>query len=176
MKTEFGAPWGRSLIWISVLATALLLGVGLIVPWFTRELAPPWVEPMLWLPLVIAPCALPFVVRGYVVAGGEIRVRRLWWETRLSGTPVSARVDAEAMKGSVRTFGNGGLYSFTGRYWSRKQGSYRAFVTDPKRCVVVEYAGAMVVVSPDDPEGFVAAVGSGEAAANGEADAKKTTP
>jgi hypothetical protein len=63
--------------------------------------------------------------------------------------------------GSVRTCGNGGLYSFTGWYWNQELGRYRAFVTDHAKIVVLRYPESTVVVSPGDPEGFVKAVTEG---------------
>jgi hypothetical protein len=62
----------------------------------------------------------------------------------------------KAMKGSLRTCGNGGVFSFTGWYWSQSLGFYRAFVMDLNRTVVLRFGRRTVVVSPDDPAGFVA--------------------
>ena len=108
------------------------------------------------LPLALmAGCAL-FTVRGYAITPDAILVKRLFWDTRLSRSELeSAAFSPGAMKGSIRTFGNGGFYSFTGWYWNRALGNYRAFVTDTARCVVLRYAGRTIVVSPGDPEGFV---------------------
>ncbi len=52
------------------------------------------------------------------------------------------------MKGSIRTFGNGGLFCFSGRFRNRKLGSYRAFATDPKLAVVLRFPDKIVVVTP----------------------------
>lgn len=97
-----------------------------------------------------------FVVRGYSVAPGELRVQRLLWTTRvpLTGlTEVAFRPNV--MRGSVRWFGNGGLYAFTGLFQNRELGRYRAFVTDYARTVVLRIGRRTVVVSPSAPEAFV---------------------
>jgi len=148
---EFKAPWGQALWIVSALATLILLAVAVLpVPGLG------WIRV---LPLAIWAGAVPFVVRGYTVQGDELLIRRLFWDTRivLSGLQ-SARFDPSAMCGSIRTCGNGGLFSFTGWYWSRKIGSYRAFVTDPTRSVVLVFANRRVVVTPDSPEDFVRAL------------------
>jgi hypothetical protein len=62
------------------------------------------------------------------------------------------------MKGSIRLFGNGGLFSFTGLYRNKKLGNYRAFVNDWHKCVILRFAKRTIVVSPNDPDGFVAVV------------------
>jgi len=56
---------------------------------------------------------------------------------------------------SIRTCGNGGFFSFTGFYWSRKLKSYRAYVTDLRRTVVLRYERRTILLSPDSPEDFV---------------------
>ena len=53
---------------------------------------------------------------------------------------------------------NSGVFSLTGLWWNRKFGRYRAYVTDQKRAVVLGFEQKTVVVSPDRPAEFVAAV------------------
>ncbi|MGL4400092.1 MAG: PH domain-containing protein, partial [Luteolibacter sp.] len=67
----------------------------------------------------------------------------------------SAEVMPKAMSKSLRTCGNGGGFSFTGWYWSKPLGFYRAFVTDLNRTVVLRFDKGTVVVSPGAPEDFV---------------------
>jgi hypothetical protein len=150
---QYQAPWGLLLRVFSTLATALLLGVAAI-----PGLEAGW----LLLPLAILAGALPFVVRSYTLRPGTLLVRRLWWDTRIDLAGLrSARFDPAAMRGSIRTCGNGGLFSFTGWYWSRQLRSYRAFVTDPNRAVVLTFDTRRIVVSPDNPEAFVREISAG---------------
>ncbi len=67
----------------------------------------------------------------------------------------SAQVEPRAMRWSVRTLGIGGLFSFSGWYYNTLLGSYRAFVTDPNRTVVLRLGRRSVVVSPSEPDVFV---------------------
>jgi hypothetical protein len=109
------------------------------------------------VPLLLIPgCAL-FSIRGYSLTAESILVHRLLWTTVLPRAGLeSARFEPPAMRSSIRTFGNGGFFSFTGLYWNKLLGSYRAFVTDPKRAVVLRYASRRaVVISPVAPELFV---------------------
>lgn len=109
-----------------------------------------------WLLIVVVVGAALFTIRGYAIVPDAILVRRLFWTTRLPRAGLrSATFDPEAMSGSLRTCGNGGAFSFTGFYWSRKLGAYRAFVTDPRRAVILRYENRTIVVSPDEPENFV---------------------
>jgi len=113
-----------------------------------------------WLPLALVfGCAL-FTVRGYTITPDAILVRRLFWDTRLPRAGLQA---AEFVPGvmckSIRTWGNGGFFSFTGFYWTRTLRSYRAYVTDLRRTVVLRYERRTIVVSPDRPEDFIREAG-----------------
>ena len=109
------------------------------------------------LPLLTLPGAALFVIRGYALEAGHLAIRRLLWTTRLPLAGLQAvEVLPGAMRGSLRLFGNGGLFSFTGLYRSRPLGNYRAFVTDLNRTVVLRFVNRTVVVSPGDPGAFAA--------------------
>ena len=112
---------------------------------------------MAWVPPAILLVAVLFVVRSYRLQGGTLRVRRLLWTTviPLPG-PLEALHDAQAMRGSMRVFGNGGLFSISGWFRSAALGSYRAFVTDPARAVVLRTPSRVIVISPALPHAFLA--------------------
>lgn len=145
------APASPLLKGVSLGATVLLTGVTaalLITGHAPRGLC--------LLPVGVIPICALSVVRGYTVASGTLEIHRLLWTTRVSLEDLrDIRVEPDAMRGSLRLFGNGGLFSFTGWFRNRKLGVYRAFVTDTHRTVVLRSSKRTVVVSPADPEAFV---------------------
>jgi hypothetical protein len=150
MKT-FRAPWGRTLVWVSVLVSVLLVAV-LWRATFGPHGRNTLLLDLLWL---VLPISALFTIRGYAVTPDAILVHRLFWTTRLPREGlVSATSEPQALKGSLRTCGNGGMYSFTGWYWSKKLGRFQPYVTDLNRTVVLRWEKRTVVLSPDDPEGF----------------------
>ncbi len=152
MNPTFKANWGRPLILISTAATLICLGVA-IFSWQRGH------DGLLrfWLPLLLPFAALPFMVRGYRVISGALMVRRLLWETRIPlAGPVSAAREPEIMKGCLRLFGNGGLFSFTGSFWDRTHGMFRVFATNTQDMVVLKIGRRTIVVSPDRPLEFIA--------------------
>lgn len=158
MKT-YKAPWGRTLAVTSIIVTVLCVGASVMTLVFPHDLNPALIASGL-LPVGILLGCLPFVVRSYTITEDAVLIRRLWWDTRLERAGLkSAEVVPKAMRGSIRTCGNGGCYSFTGWYWNRKLGFYRAWVTDLKRTVVLGFSSRRVVISPDDPEDFVKTLG-----------------
>lgn len=158
MKT-YGARWGRALRLISLLGSVVCVGSGFAIVWSSRGIMT-WAG---WLPLaLIGGCAL-FTIRGYTIGRDALLVRRLWWTTRLPLAELqSATFEPSAMDSSVRLFGNGGLFSFSGLYRNNRLGSYRAFVTDLKRTVVLRFVSRTIVVSPDAPGNFVQEITSRE--------------
>lgn len=155
---EFRAPWGPSVKVLTILASVFLLGMaafeGSILP---RHLLGGW--PWLvatGLPLLIVAFSALFVVRGYALDGSTLRVRRLLWDTAVSLESLRrAWSSPEAMRGSLRRFGNGGLFSITGLFRNRQLSSYRAFAMDPKLAVVLDFSDRKIVITPETPERFL---------------------
>lgn len=156
---RFSAPWSRSLKLLTLLGSLVLLVVplaALAANDFSGALSL-----VIVLPLVIWAATLPFMVTGYELSAGQLRIARLGWATvyplrQLRG----AEFQPGVMAGSLRVFGNGGLFSISGWFRNKTLGKYRAFVTDPARSVVLRFADRTIVVSPGEPERFVAAVGA----------------
>lgn len=157
MLKHYKARWGISLITISIVATLVCLGVSLGLRFDRGETMPG----MALLPIaVVIACAL-FTIRGYTLTHDFLLIRRLFWATRLPlGELQSARFEPDAMGWGIRTFGNGGFFSFTGFYHSKTLGSYRAFVTDRHQAVVLKFPAKTIVVSPSAPEEFVHDIGA----------------
>jgi hypothetical protein len=157
--TTFNAPWGRSLKVMTGLSVLILVGIPAIGTFAGPHNNPVWIFGMIVIPLSILFFAALFTIRGYVLTIDALLIRRLIWNSsvELSGLQ-SAAVDAEAMSGSIRTCGNGGMFCFSGTFNNNRLGSYRAFATDPSRSVVLRFSDRTVVVTPDQPDAFIARI------------------
>jgi len=157
------ARWSGFLKGISISVSVLLLG-ALVVIGVVMPAATPWplrLAVMLVPPATVLVAAL-FVVRGYAWGDGTLYVRRLLWTTRVPlGALREARIDPQAGAGSLRLFGNGGLFVFAGWFRNARLGRYRAFVTDWQRATVLRADTGTVLLSPADPAGFVRALQAG---------------
>ena len=154
---RFDAPWSRALKTLSAMAT-FTIGVPALYQFFNGRL----VMSGVLFALLALPMAL--TVRRYEVVPHELRIRRLFWDTRwpLYGL-TTATVQPYAMSQSMRTWGIGGVFSVSGHFVNFPLGRYRAFVTDPARTVILRLTKGVLVVSPDRPEDFVAAITSAAA-------------
>ncbi|MBE0545596.1 MAG: hypothetical protein IH623_30060 [Verrucomicrobia bacterium] len=159
-SSQFGAPWGRGIKIVTWSVIVLISGVAIILP-----LAVPRKD--LWVAVLIPGSVLLilgitalFCVRGYTVRQRELWIHRSFWQTRMPLKDLRrAYADAKAMHKCIRSCGNGGFMGVTGWFYNKKLGNFRAFITDPARSVVLEFAKRRVVVSPDDPRAFVRALG-----------------
>jgi hypothetical protein len=159
MALEFGAPWSRSLKTASGFAVIMLAFVAaagiLIVP--ARMLLARCM--MVGVPLTVLAIAFLSIVSGYTLTAVALEVQRPLWRTAFPlAELVSAAGDAEVFKGSLRLIGNGGIFAFTGFFWKKRLGCYRAFATDPARAVILKFRKRTIVVTPDDPQRFIVRV------------------
>ncbi len=153
------APWTNTLKFISLSATALLLFVG-IAAWRKFSLFSGF--PLVFgIGIVSVFPAIPifsilFMVTGYGVEGKVLFVERLFWSTPVSLEGLR-KVWAEPglCRGSIRIFGNAGLYSFTGLYYKAALGRYRLFATDLSKATVLELPSRKVVITPATPQVFI---------------------
>jgi hypothetical protein len=151
------APWSPLLVGSSIVATVLCVTIGvgcfLAIPHFTGRLS--------LIFLAIPLLCLPFMVTGYSLRDGRLLIHRPGWNTWF---PLDDFLSAEflphANAGSIRLCGNGGFFAFTGLFTNRALGRYRAFWTDQRRTVVLKFSKRTLVISPENPEAFVAEIQS----------------
>jgi hypothetical protein len=157
---RFSAPWSRSLRVLTTAAVALLLALVLIGVLVGPRQSWVWRMAMVGLPLVILVGSLLFMVRGYVLTESQIEVQRLGWSTVLPFAGLAAvSGEPQGLQGSLRLFGNGGLFGISGWFWNRRIGRFRAYATDPERAVLLRYRdGRKVLVTPHDVQHFIVRV------------------
>ncbi len=150
MGTHFRAPWGTKL-WVATIAFLLII---VVVTWRAGP-------PTSWVLLAVAVGAATFMVRGYSIVDDRLLVHRLGWSTKFDLSELrTAEFSPGATLGSVRVMGVGGLFGFIGRFRNEMLGVYRAYATDSANTVVLDFGGSKVVVTPENPAEFVAAVES----------------
>ena len=100
--------------------------------------------------------------RGYAVTGGSIEVNRLIGNARipLDGVRSVRAATADDFRGCLRLFGNGGLFGYYGLFRTSKLGKSTWYVTNRGKAVVVVTSEKTALFSPDDVDGFIAAIGA----------------
>lgn len=159
--TFSAAPWSVLLKATSILSTVILAAVG-----YAAYRVVPAVGAahgvgigVALIPFVVVLVSVLFVVTRFELSAGELRVRRLIWFNTISlGDLKHVSKEPGLLKGSLRLVGNGGLYSFSGSFYNRRLGRFRAFLTDWRHSVVLQLQSRTIVVSPADPDAFIQAL------------------
>jgi len=122
---KFDAPWRLSLKLMTAFSVGILLGIPAIGLFSGPRGNILWIMSMVVIPLMVLVGAVFFIIRGYVLTYQKLLVRRLGWHSELSlKNLLSVEWDPEAMKRSIRTFGNGGLFCFAGKFRNKRLGAY----------------------------------------------------
>ncbi len=148
MSQYFTAPWGLKLKAVTAvfgllsLVALLAAGPGVVVGL-----------------LVVAIVAALFMVRGYGVGDGRLTIHRLGWRVQYDLRNLAdAEIVGGGLPGSIRVLGIGGLFSFAGTFWHPGEGWYKAYATDGTKAVLLDFGDQKIVVTPDSPQEFAAAV------------------
>ncbi len=89
---------------------------------------------------------------------GVLTVRRRLFGGRMFRVESAQATSALFGLGGLRLTGSGGVFGWYGLFWRKGTGRYRAYVTDRSKLVACEGPDGLVVVSPEDPRAFLAAV------------------
>lgn len=149
MRKNFKAPWDLLLILLTAVVAFLLIGVNYI---FTSDS----IFPLIMGLCIILFCAL-FGIYGYRIQDGKMRVVRLGWFKDFPISDIkSVEYHPNAMKGSLRTWGIGGLFGYIGHFKNRLLSNYKAYATHRRKTVIINTKeNEQIVITPDDPKEFV---------------------
>ena len=100
--------------------------------------------------------------RGYAVSDGSVEVNRLIGTVcvPLDSVREVRAATTDDFRGCLRLFGNGGLFGYYGLFRTSKLGKSTWYVTNRSKAVVVVTGEKTALFSPDDVEGFIAAIGA----------------
>lgn len=98
--------------------------------------------------------------RGYNLADRTISVQRLAGQALIPLDDIREARPAtpEDSRGCIRLWGSGGFFGYFGLFRSRKLGKFTAYLTNRNNHVVVITGSKTVLLSPDDVDGFLAAI------------------
>ena len=101
-----------------------------------------------------------FSITKYEVDRNQLIIRRPFDSVSISLENLQSveRIAKKDLRWTVRTFGIGGLFSYTGEFWNKKLGSMSWYVTRMDKAVMIVHGNRKIVISPDDPEKFLEAL------------------
>lgn len=137
-------------------ACGLLIAVG--VPLLAAGEEPLGRAVLMIVGLGILVIGFGFAPRAYEVSGTVLRIhRRLFGSVERTLVGPVGHLPWTMGFGSIRLGGSGGLFGWYGQFFKPGVGRYRAYLTDRSRIVGCPTDQGLVLVSPADPEAFLAA-------------------
>ncbi|QDE38342.1 hypothetical protein FIV34_03565 [Luteibacter pinisoli] len=160
MKT-FATTMSNTVRWIGI--TTVVLVIMAIAVVMSRDAPATLGVPLagiLTLALALSYALSPL---RYEMGGGRLVIRRQVGRTTVELRGAIIHADTDAFNGLVRVFGNGGFFAFDGLFYSRRLGMVKVASRHRDHGVLIQPpSGRKILVSPDDPEAFIAAaVGEG---------------
>src|ERR1017187_9728542 len=149
-STSFSASYDKTTKLISTGIFVLLLLLALVIPGVFMG--------CLGALLLVATYA--WSPRSYTISERSILVKRLIGRVRIPlDRIVEARIATpDDFRDCIRLLGNGGLFGYYGQFRTAKLGECTWYVTNQSNAVVVVTRTATTVFSPDDADGFLAAI------------------
>lgn len=143
------------------------LGVILLLAGLNAAFLPREPVRTYWIAVAAPFAGLPIVavawwfarLRGFRLRGGDLIVDRACFPVTFSLAGLeSVEASRDALVGARKIIGNDGLGAISGRFRSERLGSFRAYLTDPRRGIVLRANAGTFVVSPAQSDAFVDAV------------------
>ncbi len=122
----------------------------------------PFIPEMVMITVVVLPFVLfvtwLFSVTGYTLKEEYLIVSRPLWKTKITLPPgAKARLEPEVKERLIKTFGNGGLFGYTGSFRNKILGNFKMYGTCWTHAVSITGGSEefKIVISPENPELFV---------------------
>ena len=157
MKTTHFLPLSKSIKWITILASIIMLGaIGMMVyEWL--QLQQPQLLWVLILLVVIIGATVAMVPRKVTVTDKDINIHLLAWKINIPADEIEKiehfphGIDAHRIVGAGGYFGNLGLFT------SKECGKHLSLLTDPTNvCVITRKTKKPIAVSIADSSVFSA--------------------
>ena len=155
MKTTHFLPLSKSIKWITILATIIMLGaIGMMVyEWL--QLQQPQLLWVLILLVVIIGATIAMIPRKVTVTDKDINIHLLAWKINIPADEIEKiehfphGIDAHRIVGAGGYFGNLGLFT------SKECGKHLSLITDPTNvCVITRKTKMPIAVSIADSSVF----------------------
>jgi hypothetical protein len=159
---RYGSPWDRQLLTstialLAVIAVTAIAGTAGALQANLRGIA----LAVTVFSSAVAVGAWALAPRGFAIGDGRLRFLRNGWpsqEIPLGEIRTIAVLDPDALRGSLKLLGMGGLFGYYGWFRSPSLGSFRLHATRSRGLVLVRTETRTHVLTPEPPEDFAEAL------------------
>ena len=146
MKTTSFLPLSKSIRWITILASIIMLGaIGMMVyEWL--QLQQPQLLWVLILLVVIIGATVAMVPRKVTVTDKDINIHLLAWKINIPADEIEKIEHFPHGIDSHRIVGAGGYFGNLGLFTSKECGKHLSLITDPMDVCIITRKGKMPIV------------------------------
>jgi len=158
---EFAAPKST---WIKVI-TAVLFAVMILLAalaFLTETDASGLIMPAVIFVIVLA-LSYYFSITRYEITETHIVIHRPFDQVKIRKSAIAnvLPIDKKDIRLSIRTFGIGGVFAYTGQFWNSKFGNMTWYLSRMDNVVLlIDTSNRKTLLSPDNREKFIAALKS----------------
>ena len=155
MKTTHFLPLSQSILWITLLASIIILvGIGVIVYQWLQLQQPHLMFALILLVVALLSCMV-LIPRKLTVTTEEINIHLLAWKINIPADEIVKIEHYPHGIQSSRIAGAGGFFGNLGLFTCKECGKHLSFITDPKDvCIISRKSKMPIVVSIADNSVF----------------------
>ena len=155
MKTTHFLPLSQSILWITLLASIIILvGIGVIVYQWLQLQQPHLLFALIVLVVALLSCMV-LIPRKLIVTQEEINIHLLAWRINIPADEIVKIEHYPHGIQSSRIVGAGGYFGNLGLFTCKECGKHLSLITDPKDvCIITRKSKKPIVVSIADNSVF----------------------
>ena len=117
-------------------------------------------SPILTALILIIIFSIPILYKpqAYIIESGNIIIHRIAKNVIFLKNEIDSiqQIEKEKLKGSIRTFGVGGLFGYYGKFYNSKIGAMTWYASRRSNYVLITTtSNKKIILTPDNPENFV---------------------
>ena len=155
MKTTHFLPLSQSILWITLLASIIILvGIGVIVYQWLQLQQPHLLFALILLVVALLSCMV-LIPRKLTVTTDEINIHLLTWKINIPADEIVKIEHYPHGIQSCRIAGAGGFFGDLGLFTCKECGKHLSLITDPKDvCIITRKSKKPIAVSIADNSVF----------------------
>ena len=155
MKTTNFLPLSQSILWITLLASIIILvGIGVIVYQWLQLQQPHLLFALILLVVALLSCMV-LIPRKLTVTTGEINIHLLAWKINIPADEIVKIEHYPHGIQSSRIAGAGGFFGNLGLFTCKECGKHLSLITDPMDvCIITRKSKKPIAVSIKDNSVF----------------------
>jgi hypothetical protein len=138
----------------------LVLAICVFVVWRAYPVTHTFTSTAVLCPAILIGGCLVFTfifkTKALAIDNDSIIIERMPNNVVINFSDIKSVKKEEEMTFAIRTFGNGGVFGYTGMFYKKGIGSMRWYATQRKNYILIEKInGRKVVITPDEPDAFI---------------------